>query len=49
LYAELLPELSTLPPEDVREPADKTWNQREFLVRLPDGQWLAFGQPVRAD
>jgi catechol 2,3-dioxygenase-like lactoylglutathione lyase family enzyme len=46
LYEQLLPELSTLPPGDVRAPFDQTWNQRELLVRLPDGHWLAFGQPV---
>ncbi len=47
LYAELLGEPSTLPPGDVEPPMDKPWDQREFHVRLPDGNWLAFGQPVR--
>lgn len=46
LYAELLPGLSTLPAGDVHAPMDEPWDQREFHVRLPDGQWLAFGQPV---
>ena len=46
LYAELLPELSTLRPGDVQAPKDQHWDQREFQVRLPDGQWLAFGQPA---
>lgn len=47
LYAELKPGLMTLPPGDVHAPIDQSWNQRELHVRLPDGQWLAFGQPVR--
>lgn len=46
LYAELLPRLSTLPEGDVHAPIDQPWNQREFLVRLPDGHWLAYGQPM---
>jgi len=25
---------------------DKPCGQREFQVRLPDGDWLAFGQPT---
>jgi catechol 2,3-dioxygenase-like lactoylglutathione lyase family enzyme len=49
LYAELLPELKTLPRGDVRAPINQTWKQREFQVRLPDGRWLAFGQPVREE
>lgn len=48
LYAELLPELRSLPAGDVEPPSDKPWNQRELHVRLPDGDWLAFGQPVEA-
>ncbi|MFN8179803.1 MAG: VOC family protein [bacterium] len=47
LYAELLPALSTLPEGDVHAPIDQPWNQRELQVRMPDGHWLAFGQPVR--
>ena len=47
LYSELLPALSTLPPGDVHAPIDQPWNQREFHVRLPDGQWMAFGQPFK--
>ncbi len=46
LYAELLPELSTLPAGDVHGPIDEPWDQRELHVRLPDGHWLAFGQPI---
>lgn len=47
LYSELLPELRTLPEGDVHAPMDKPYGQREFHVHLPDGHWLAFGQPVR--
>ena len=48
LYAELLTGLRTLPQGDVHAPIDQTWNQREFHVRLPDGHWMAFGQPIRS-
>ena len=47
LYAQLLPRLTLLPSADVEPPIDKSWKQREFQVRLPDGDWLAFGQPAR--
>lgn len=47
LYSELLPELMTLPKGDVQAPRDQSWNQREFQVRLPDGQWLTYGQPIK--
>jgi catechol 2,3-dioxygenase-like lactoylglutathione lyase family enzyme len=45
LYSELQSGLSTLPEGDVEPPNDQSWGQREFQVRLPDGQWLTFGQP----
>ncbi len=44
LYARLKPLLDTLPAGDVDPPRDKPWKQREFMVRLPDGDWIAFGQ-----
>jgi catechol 2,3-dioxygenase-like lactoylglutathione lyase family enzyme len=47
LHTELRSELATLPSEDVHGPTDEPWGQRELHVRLPDGQWLAFGQPIR--
>jgi catechol 2,3-dioxygenase-like lactoylglutathione lyase family enzyme len=46
LYAERLPQLRTLPQGDVQAPIDQIYNQREFHVRLPDGNWLAFGQAI---
>jgi catechol 2,3-dioxygenase-like lactoylglutathione lyase family enzyme len=46
MYRELLEELRTLPADDVHGPADEPWGQRELHVRLPDGQWLSFSQPI---
>lgn len=46
LYSELASDLAKLPAGDVEPPTDQSWNQREFQVRLPDGQWLTFGQPM---
>lgn len=43
LYAQLQPQLASLPPDDVIAPVNQSWGQREFHVRLPDGHWLAFG------
>ena len=47
LHAELKPRLDTLPPRDVHGPADKPYGQRELLVLAPDGDLIAFGQPIR--
>jgi catechol 2,3-dioxygenase-like lactoylglutathione lyase family enzyme len=49
LFRELEPRLRTLPEGHWWPPGDKSWHQRELHVKLPDGHWLAFGQPVRAD
>lgn len=46
LYAELKRKRDTLPPEDVHGPADKPYHQRELLVLAPDGDLIAFGQPI---
>lgn len=46
LYAELKPKLDALPLGDVHGPADKPYNQRELLVLAPDGNLIAFGQPI---
>lgn len=48
LYNRLRPNLAQLPEGDVEPPRDKPWRQREFMVRLPDGDWIAFGQAVRS-
>src|SRR5262245_24813362 len=47
LYRDLLPALKTLPAEDVHPPCNQPWKQREFHVRLPDGNWLAYGQKIK--
>lgn len=49
LYAELKPKLDSLPPEDVHGPADKYYQQRELLVLAPDGNLIAFGQPIKME
>ena len=46
LYAELKPRLDRLPKEDVHGPADKPYGQRELLVKVPDGDLIAFGQGI---
>jgi hypothetical protein len=47
VYQALHERLATLPNADRRPPRDQTWKQREIHVRLPDGDWLAIGAPVR--
>lgn len=49
LYAELKPKLDSLPAEDVHGPADKHYQQRELLVLAPDGNLIAFGQPIKIE
>lgn len=46
LHERLRVKLDALPPQDVEPLLNKPWNQREFQVRMPDGDWLTFGQPV---
>lgn len=47
LYARLKARLDTLPPKQVRAPADQPYGQRELLVLAPDGNLIAFGQAIR--
>jgi catechol 2,3-dioxygenase-like lactoylglutathione lyase family enzyme len=47
LYAELKPKLDTLPKGDVMGPINQGYGQRELLVRVPDGNVLAFGQAIK--
>ncbi|HQR46947.1 MAG TPA: VOC family protein [Thermoanaerobaculia bacterium] len=49
LYASLRGRLCDLAEGDVEPPRNKPWGQREFMVRLPDGDWIAFGQAGRRD
>jgi catechol 2,3-dioxygenase-like lactoylglutathione lyase family enzyme len=47
LWAELKPKLDLLPPEDVcGPPFDQDYGQREFWVKGPDGEIIAFGQGI---
>jgi uncharacterized glyoxalase superfamily protein PhnB len=46
LHAQLRERLANLPADRVEPIMDKPWGQREFQVRLPDGDWLTFGQPA---
>jgi uncharacterized glyoxalase superfamily protein PhnB len=48
LHAQLRETLVKLPLRDVEPLENKPWKQREFQVRMPDGDWLTFGQPVPA-
>ena len=43
LHARLSPALSALPPDRVEPLKDMPYHQREFQVRMPDGDWLNFG------
>lgn len=43
LHRKLMPALAALPVEQVEPLMDKPWGQREFQVRMPDGDWLTFG------
>ena len=46
VHALLRESLDKLPPESVDPLTNRSWKQREFQVRLPDGDWLTFGQAV---
>ncbi len=46
LHARLGPALSTLPADRVEPLKDMPYHQREFQVRMPDGDWLNFGAAV---
>lgn len=46
LFAKLRPHLERLPEGTWYPPQDQTWEQREFQVRMPDGDWMTIGQPM---
>lgn len=48
-YEKIRSKLEELPKEMIETPRDKSWKQREFMVKLPDGDWIAFGQAVKKD
>jgi catechol 2,3-dioxygenase-like lactoylglutathione lyase family enzyme len=47
MHARLAPALAALPSGRVEPLMDKPWRQREFQVRMPDGDWLNFGTPMK--
>jgi GNAT superfamily N-acetyltransferase len=44
LYAQLGERLAQLPRDQVEPIAVQPWGQKEFQVRLPDGDWMTFGE-----
>ena len=46
LYARLSPTLARLPPDRVEPLKNTRYGQREFQIRMPDGDWLNFGAPM---
>ncbi len=46
LVAELAPKLADLPEHHVFGPEDQEYGQREYMVRLPDGMVLCYGQAI---
>jgi len=46
VLAELGSKLAELPQGDVYGPVDQPYNQRELMVRAPDGNLMVFGQAI---
>ena len=46
LHAKLAPKLSTLAADRVEPLKNMPYGQREFQVRMPDGDWLNFTSPA---
>ena len=46
VHATLGPALANLPPDRVEPLKNMPYGQREFQVRMPDGDWLNFGAPA---
>jgi uncharacterized glyoxalase superfamily protein PhnB len=46
LHAKLSPALASLPADRVEPLKNTPYGQREFQVRMPDGDWLNFGAPA---
>lgn len=46
LFAELQPQLASLPAGDVLGPVDQEYLQRELMIRAPDGNLIVFGQSI---
>ncbi|MGB7069107.1 MAG: VOC family protein [Pyrinomonadaceae bacterium] len=45
LHSKLALSLAKLPSDRFEPLLDQSWNQREFQVRMPDGDWRTFGAP----
>jgi hypothetical protein len=46
IYEELKPKLHMLADRDVYGPVNQEYDQRELLVLAPDGNLIAFGEPL---
>lgn len=46
LHAKLSPALAQLPADRVEPLKNMPYRQREFQVRMPDGDWLNFTAPI---
>lgn len=46
LYARLGPALATLPSDRMEPSKNMPYHQREFQIRMPDGDWLTFTAPA---
>jgi len=46
LHARLAAKLAVLPADRVEPLKNMPYGQREFQVRMPDGDWLNFGMPT---
>jgi hypothetical protein len=46
LHAKLASSLARLPADRVEPLMNKPYKQREFQVRMPDGDWLTFTAPI---
>ncbi|WP_263408745.1 VOC family protein [Terriglobus tenax] len=47
VVAELAPRLSAWPNMRTHGPVDQAYGQREYMITLPDGHVLVFGQEIR--
>ena len=48
VVAELAPKLADLPEHHVFGPKDQEYGQREYMVRVPDGMVLTYGQAIQS-
>ena len=48
-HSQLMPALAKLPADRVEPLKNMPYGQREFQVRMPDGDWLNFGASAQAN